>query len=309
MLQDRIEFPHTVLVDLSTSCNATCTMCPTQINPLRKKLIDPELFTLLVEQVAAFPVSPGMFYIGIHGEPLLDKRLAEKVGLCYSAGIKTVTISTNGSLLTRQRAREILEAQPYVIIVSLESMVPELFETIRRGLHHETIVANLKALFAVRNEIDSVTRIAIRFIISSRNAHEQASFTEYWSPFLKTAKGDYFAIDRIHNWGYGDPAKFHGSSPCPHVECTTILSDGSVVFCCLDHEAVYLLGNLRDRPLIEIFNDDEARRLRKVHRAGQRHTLAMCKTCDVAEQWHGTPIAPIYDDFVAKDWVRIPAGV
>jgi radical SAM protein with 4Fe4S-binding SPASM domain len=196
-----------------------------------------------------------------------------------------------------------------MVIVSLESMEAELYESIRQGLRHQVIVENLKSVFAIRNELQSPTRLAIRFIVSSRNAHEQNSFKEYWSPYLNTAKGDYFAIDRIHNWGYGDPTKFHGNSPCPHVECTTILSDGDVVFCCLDHEAVFLLGNLRNQALIDIFNGDEARRLRAVHRAGQRHTLEMCKTCDAAEQWHGTPLDAIYDDFVAKDWVRTPGSV
>ena len=301
-------FPQTVLVDLSSACNATCTMCPTQLNPLRKKLIDPALFQSIVDQVAQFPASPAMFYIGVHGEPLLDKRLADKVALCNSRGIKTVTVSTNGSLLTPERARELLQASPYIIIVSLESMDAALFESIRIGLRHDVVVENIKSLFTLRNALDSQTRIALRFIVSSRNAHEQQAFKQYWSSHLRLKKGDYFADQRIHNWGYGDPGKFYGSSPCPHVSATTILSDGSVVFCCLDHEGVYLLGNLKDRPLLDIFNDAEAQRLRAIHLAGQRHTLKMCSTCDVAEEWSGRPIDALYDDFAASNWVQMPAG-
>ena len=297
------EFPQYVLVDLSASCNSKCTMCPTQLNPLRKKMIDSRLFESIVEQASEFPVSPSLFHIGVHGEPLLDQRLAEKVALCTSRGIKTVTIATNGSLLTALRARELLEARPHTIIVSLESMDSALFESIRKGLRHEVIVENLKSLLAIRNEVNSSTRIAVRFVVSSRNEHELQSFKEYWSPYLNSGKEDYFSIDPMHNWGCGDPARFHGSSPCPHVACTTILSDGNVVFCCLDHEAVHLLGNLGDQPLVGIFNSEKARRIRAIHLAGQRHTMKKCMTCDAAELWRINPVHLINNDPVASESV------
>jgi len=306
-----VEFPQIVLVDLSTACNATCVMCPTQLNPLRKKMMDPALFESVVEQVSKFPVHPvnNKFFIGVHGEPLLDKRLAEKIALCRSRGINHVLISTNGSLMTAQRARDILEAEPYIIVISLESMDPKLFESIRKGLRHDVVVENLKSLLAIRNELNSSTRIGVRFIESVRNAHERETFQHYWAPHLNSAKQDYFSIDRIHNWAYGDPGKFYGNSPCGHTTGMTILSDGDVVFCCLDHEGVHHLGNAYQHSLLEIFNCEKARKMRAIHFAGQRHTLEMCKTCDVAEQWAGHPIAPIYNDFIAEDWVRMPGGV
>jgi len=305
---DGLEYPRIVLIDLSTACNATCVMCPTQLNPLRKKLISKSVFDAIVDQVSVLP-SNEMFFIGVHGEPLLDKRLADKVAQCRSRGLDYVLISTNGSLLSEQRARELLEAGPHIVTVSLESMDPAVFESIRKGLVHREIVENLQSLFAIRDELGSKTRIAIRFIESQRNANERASFVAYWDQFLNKEKGDYFAIDRIHNWGYGDPSKFHGNTSCPHTDYTTILSDGNVVFCCLDHEGVHLIGNITERPLLDIYNGEKARSLRNIHRSGQRHTLEMCKTCDVAEQWAGTPLDPLYSDFQAADWVRMPAGV
>ena len=200
-----IQYPHVVLVDLSTACNSTCVMCPTQLNPLRKKLIDPQLFESIAKQVSKIPYPPQdmMFLIGVHGEPLLDKRLAGKVALCRSLGIGNILISTNGSLMTPDRAREILEANPYIIVVSLESMEPGVYEFIRKGLRHDVVVKNLKSLLSLRDELNSSTRIGIRFIQSPRNTHESHSFQEYWAAYLNSERGDYFAIDRIHNWAYG----------------------------------------------------------------------------------------------------------
>jgi molybdenum cofactor biosynthesis enzyme MoaA len=104
-----------------------------------------------------------MFFIGVHGEPLLDKRLAEKVAQCKSKGLNNVLVSTNGSLLSEPRARELLQAAPHIVTVSLESMDPATFETIRKSLIHQEVVGNLKSLFSIRNEVGSTTRIAIRY--------------------------------------------------------------------------------------------------------------------------------------------------
>jgi hypothetical protein len=94
--------------------------------------------------------------------------------------------------------------------------------------------------------------------------------TAYWEPRLNRQKGDYLVVDRIHNWAYGDPGKFYGSTPCPNTEYMTVSSDGSVVLCCLDHEGVHHLGNIGERPLLEIFNSDKAKNLRQIHHAGLR---------------------------------------
>ena len=304
---DSLEYPRIVFVDLSTACNATCVMCPTQLNPLRKKIISASLFESVVDQVAALPAND-MFFIGVHGEPLLDRRLPEKVSLCRTRGLDNILISTNGSLLDEQRARELLDASPHIIIISLESMNPAVFEDIRKGLKHADVVANIKTTFRVRNEIGSRTRIGIRFIQSDRNARERNAFMRYWLPYLDRAKKDFFEIDRIHNWGYGTPGKFYGSSPCFHTKCMTILSDGSVVFCCLDHEGIHLFGNATEQPLLQIFNSEKAKKFRSFHLAGQAPTLHLCQTGDVAEPRVGKPLEPLYERFVAADWMSTSTG-
>jgi MoaA/NifB/PqqE/SkfB family radical SAM enzyme len=57
--------PTLIFLDLSSACNATCVMCPTQLNPARKKLIDPDLFRRIAVQVAALP-NLDWFLIGVH---------------------------------------------------------------------------------------------------------------------------------------------------------------------------------------------------------------------------------------------------
>jgi MoaA/NifB/PqqE/SkfB family radical SAM enzyme len=191
----------------------------------------------------------------------------------------------------------------------VESLRPEIFEGIRKGLKHSVVVENLKRFIELRNRLDAKTRIGIRFIESATNRSEKDEFMAYWEPFIDiNGRGDCFSIDHIHNWGYGDPNIFHGSSPCVHTRALTILSDGTVVFCCIDHDGVYQLGNARKQSLIDIYEGQEALRLRAIQDAGQRHTLKMCSTCDLPEVWSGNPLN-LYDEFVAADWISVPTKI
>lgn len=304
-----METPRLVFIDLSSACNATCVMCPTQLSPLRKKMIDPGLFARIVEQVAALP-SLDLFFIGVHGEPLLDKRLPDKVKLCGESGIREkVLITTNGSLATEPRATELLEAEPGVVIFSIESLNASTFESIRKGLKHSVVVDNLKRFFEIRNRLDARTRVGVRFIESGSNQAEKEEYMAYWTPFMDIeTRGDFFSLDRIHNWAYGNPDVFHGSSPCAHTGALTILSDGAVVFCCIDHDGIYQLGDANTETLLDIYHNQQARRMRELQLSGQRHTLKMCNTCDLPEQWVGKPLG-LYDHFIASEWVGRPALV
>jgi hypothetical protein len=298
-----VEYPKLVFLDLSSACNATCSMCPTQLNPLRKKQISPILFEKIASQVAELP-GLDWFFIGVHGEPTLDKRLSDKVKYCRDKGLASkVYITTNGSLLDQRRSLDLLTAEPGVVIFSIESMHPEVFEKIRRGLSYPAVMNNLRTFLETRDRLAAKTRVGIRFIESAGNSTVKEDYMTYWRPYIDIErKGDFFQFDRIHNWGYGDPNVFHGSSACAHIDALTVMSDGVAVFCCIDHEGVHVIGDANKESVLDIYNGKKARQMRELQISGQRHKLKMCSTCDLPETWAGQPMER-YDDFVASDWI------
>jgi sulfatase maturation enzyme AslB (radical SAM superfamily) len=302
-----IRVPHHIFIDLSTACNATCVMCPTQIDSDRKKVMPDALFRKIANEASVFSSEIDSFYFGVHGEPLIDKRLEQKVALCSELGISRTIVSTNGSLLNESRAISLLDAKPWVLIVSLESMSADIYEKIRVGLSHAEVVSNLKRLIQIRNETQSRTRIAVRFITSEWNAAEKPEFVKFWTSLLDTTgRVDYVETDPIHNWGYGNPDAAYGTSPCPHIELMTILSDGAVSACCMDYKAVHHFGNVADEPLLEVFNGPLAMEFRAVHLARKRNTLKMCSTCNIAEFWSDRASRTSFERasrFVASEWI------
>jgi sulfatase maturation enzyme AslB (radical SAM superfamily) len=282
-------------------------MCPTQIDSDRKKVMPDALFRKIANEASVFSSEIDSFYFGVHGEPLIDKRLEQKVALCSELGISRTIVSTNGSLLNESRAISLLEAKPWVLIVSLESMSADIYEKIRVGLSHAEVVSNLKRLIQIRNETQSRTRIAVRFITSEWNAAEKPEFVKFWTSLLDTTgRVDYVETDPIHNWGYGNPDAAYGTSPCPHIELMTILSDGAVSACCMDYKAVHHFGNVADEPLLEVFNGPLAMEFRAVHLARKRNTLKMCSTCNIAEFWSDRASRTSFERasrFVASEWI------
>jgi MoaA/NifB/PqqE/SkfB family radical SAM enzyme len=109
-----VRVPHHIFIDLSTACNATCVMCPTQIDSDRKKVMTDALFRKIAGEASVFSTEIDSFYFGVHGEPLIDKRLEQKVALCSELGITRTIVSSNGSLLDESRTIALLEAKPWV---------------------------------------------------------------------------------------------------------------------------------------------------------------------------------------------------
>jgi hypothetical protein len=83
------------------------------------------LFRRLAEETARKALAPALAY-HVMGEPLLYPRLPEALRLTRELGLRAV-LTTNGSLLTPERAAAAAEARPHFVAVSLQTPDPESF--------------------------------------------------------------------------------------------------------------------------------------------------------------------------------------
>ena len=100
-------FPAVVRIETTNACNARCIICPH--GDIRRPIrhMDDDLFTRIVDECAAC----GCREVHLHnfGEPLLDKRLEDRVRYAKNKGLPKVKIFSNGSLLSERRARGLIE--------------------------------------------------------------------------------------------------------------------------------------------------------------------------------------------------------
>src|SRR6185295_5049357 len=96
--------PVEYIVETTAKCNIYCPMCPRETHPQPKEDMPDEVFERLVK--GAGSTAEHMMLIGL-GEPLLDKKIFDRVVYCEQHGISTL-LSTNGTLLDEKMSEKLL---------------------------------------------------------------------------------------------------------------------------------------------------------------------------------------------------------
>jgi radical SAM protein with 4Fe4S-binding SPASM domain len=279
-----VDYPKKIQVETYLGCNARCPICTISQWTRKRGPMAGELFTKIVEQAAQFKDRLRVFSLYMDGEPLMDRLIEERVAQSKAAGLRNVGFSTNGSLLGEERSRRLLEAGLDWLAFSFDSIDKDTYESIRVGLKFDVVINNILHHVELRNQMDSPSKVIIRFIEQEGNRGQFESFRDYWSDRL-SGHLDEIQVYSAHNWGHGDQEqKDYGNTPCDYVfDNCVILRDGTIPLCCVDFNAEYVFGNLTKTPLLDIWNSPQWRRVRELHAAGNRSELELCSTCDIPE--------------------------
>jgi radical SAM protein with 4Fe4S-binding SPASM domain len=163
--------PRELQVEVTGACNLSCAMCLVRYRPKLGRAegsMDLGTFERLIEGL------PGLERVTLQGlgEPLLVPGLLAMVRLAAGRGIR-VGFNSNGMLLTRARAEELIEAGLDWLHVSLDGATAATHEAIRDGADFARIVENVRALAAsVRRAGGARPRISLVFVAMRRNVGE-----------------------------------------------------------------------------------------------------------------------------------------
>ncbi|MFH1732082.1 MAG: radical SAM/SPASM domain-containing protein [Planctomycetota bacterium] len=276
------EFPRRVAIENTTACNARCTMCPRE--KLRRKIETMDLPTfkrLLDDAVAA-----GASKISLHnfGEPLLDKDLAAKIACAKDKGVRETYIVTNASLMTEEKAEELIEAGLDRVKISFYGVTPEEYETIHAGLSYETTLANIKALLAAKKRLGGKKpKITLRYI---GGPIDFLKFCRQWLPYWPTCS---VVPGTFHNYSSG--RNFNPISKirrpdrmksCRYLKRSVvyILANGDVVPCCYDFNGVLNMGNALEENIADIWHGPRFQAFRLAHKNHEFHKYPICAACD-----------------------------
>ena len=223
------------------------------------------------------------------GEPLLDKRLPDRVAILKDGGVKQVSISSNVSLLNEERSRALLKAGLDVIIMSIDSLNKEVFEGIRVRLDFDEVLENAKRFIRLRNEINPGTRIWMRMIRQEENKDEWPVYHKFWSQLM--APTDRIYHHNIFNWG-GQLDRFKAieKSYEPNLPCVALWSlmvifgNGDVPLCNVDYNNKYPTGSVLEHPIEELWRSKVMNERRELHLTGAKGEISMCENCNVWEE-------------------------
>lgn len=157
-----------VFLEVTSRCNLSCENCVR--NAWNEPLGDmkPETFDRVMEDLSALPELREV-YFGGYGEPLLHPDFEKMLERIKSLGVR-VTLSTNGTLITEEKAKALIDLRIDRIYVSMDSPKADLFREIRGGADLDLVMENLKRVRVLRDERRSrFPTIGLEFVITNKN--------------------------------------------------------------------------------------------------------------------------------------------
>ena len=270
-----------VYVEITNICNMSCSFCHGHKRAPRR--MSTEEFSFIL---SALTDKTKYIYYHLMGEPLTHPQLHEFIKMAGERGFKSV-VTTNGTLL-KKRGEELLSAGLYKVNLSVHSFeggndaehlryIRELAEFSEKAAKEGTIVVFRmwnKGFDAGRNEttfnllkelIQGEWAENTRGIRIRDKIHIEWGERFEWPDSEAEIKGDKFFC-------YGLKDHFG------------ILSDGTVVPCCLDSDGIIDLGNVFTESLDTILNSDRAKAIADGFAKGET-SEDLCKRCGYAQRF------------------------
>lgn len=270
--------PVEYIVETTAKCNLYCPMCPRETHKQPKEDMTDEIFTRLVEESG--PSAEHMMLIGL-GEPFLDRNIFERIERCERHGVATL-LSTNGTFLDEPTAERLLASPLKHITLSFDGATRESFEYYRKGARFEKVRDNFVRFARMKAERKAPIQVVVQMVRMERNAGEAADFLRFWRAVpgvdqvrIKADETNLMRPEAGHSPGdWRHPCHYLWRGPL------YVKHNGDVYPCCqsymLDGRPV---GRVGERPLEEIFNSPEMRRMRKLHVEGRAGEIDICSRC------------------------------
>lgn len=286
-------------IEITNTCNLDCHFCPKHHR--KRRQLSEEEFDLLTDRMRG---KVCFLYFHLMGEPLLHPLLPQFVTMAREKGFKTV-LTSNGTLL--HRAMALLDTLPHKIQLSLHSHESnargELSEYMDQVMRFSTQAAGKGTCMVLRlwnqggmdRENEEVMRLIEKYVPKPWKERPDG---------FRLCDNLYLEFDRKFGWPGGggraasddsdgkqeesddkleaSPSKSKQEYFCKAlIKQIGVLSDGSLVPCCLDHDGDVILGNLFHQSLEEILASPRAQALVE----GFRHHAAtepLCQSCESA---------------------------
>ena len=279
-------FPVHLDIELNTTCNLRCIMCPQSFdNPGNCTPKKEDVLRCLREGSMKGSKSVKFNY---RGEPLLVGNLMEFVAYAKGLGYVDVSINTNGTLMDADfRAALMWHAERKIgldsITISIDSPDEETYEKIRRGGKLKYVVHNIRRLMSLkRGHRVNKPIVRITFVDMPENHGELNEFKNFWrNPGRCDEVGVGVCLDLESHEEEGRALPLFTCSQL--WQRLIILADGDVLPCCRGtlgfNEKLNVIGNIHDNTLEEIWNSPILEGMRGLHKRHESHEIKMCRLC------------------------------
>lgn len=277
-----LPLPFYYIIEPTNICNFNCSICPNSLvtNQATSGMMSLDLFDCILSQVTESARVIQLYWLG---EPLLNKNIFRMIQKCKQRTHAKIIISTNGSLLSSEVSKRLVDSGLDEIIISVDACESQdIYGKIRTGGDIKSLNDNIQSLLLNKGSMS----VVLQFIDMYINQPEKEKFLNKWKPFECKRE-----ISCLYTWANQIPSLNLASdnlSPVlrkRRVPCADLWNkmaihwDGSISACCFDYANKLVIGNCVDTLLEDIWNNSYANNLRNQHMRG-KNLLEPCSHCD-----------------------------
>lgn len=287
----RKKFPSVIQLQTTSACNSKCTCCPYHLlqknQPIR--FMSDELYQKIIDECAEHRI--GKISLYLFNEPLMDKKIIDRLNYAKLKNPNArIQLSTNAGLLINERASQIANAVDYLYISVQGGITDKKKYEETMSLRHDITYKNIMRLVGVVGSGNfklKLNNIAINNVIPFDNLTAMEKEKKFWSQLgiVRLNLGGFSTwANKINRRDDNYCKTIRGCSlkhrPLSHIH---VVENGDVVLCCRDWERKYILGNIEQSSLFDIWNNMQYRDLvEKIYLGKNAHDNFICYRCEDA---------------------------
>ena len=243
-----------IFIELRSKCNSTCTFCPVSIgNDIRDDItMDYELYKNIINQLVDLKF-PGRIAFFNNSEPLITKDLFKylKYATTNLNNDNIFHVCTNGIALSNKIGELLIESGINRITINVYT------DDLTKSLPEK--ILNFQEKVIKYNEKHNYIKLSIQ--------------KRYIKQVLCNKSGD------APNKPEATSMEFRNF--CLQVFTRLVIDPNGIIgLCCMDAFMKKTFGNIRQSPIIDIWNCSELQHYRNELLEGNRNELEVCKDCD-----------------------------
>ncbi|APD87547.1 hypothetical protein BM527_16430 [Alteromonas sp. Mex14] len=279
--------------ELTNKCPFSCIMCARTNNMTREEgIMSFDLFREIIDQLdhIGSDKTQEMWLHGF-GESLVHPDFDQFLSYAVDKGFN-VGLSVNPFLLTNKTSKKLLNCRPRHLYLAIDGHDNESFEKIRglKGAYDKS-VERLENFLSLKNALSPNTKIDIGMIDFELNKTSIAAMKEKWNNIDQSVN---FFAKPFTTWdgsaedvlALKNSTRTKIDSLNKPVTCDfpwkkmTVNWDGKVTPCCFDYNKKYVLGDLSQQSINDIWNGDQMKKLRAEFKSGNV-TNPLCENCEM----------------------------
>ena len=263
-----------IYIEITNACNLNCPFCIKNKRKINYMTI--ENYKYIIDKINGYTKE---IYLHILGEPLLHPNIIDLIEYANKKNI-LVNITTNGYLINNlknnhnlHRLNISLHSYNEIYKIDLNTYLDNIFNTIDK-IKDKTFIS-LRLWVGNKN-----TQYILNYINKRYNTNiiklENNTKTKITSNLIIDTFHEFIWPD-LNNDYYSEIGKCKGL-----IDHIGILSDGTIIPCCLDSTGVINLGNIYNESVNDILNKDIVKEMIDNFKKGKK-CQELCKHCSFLE--------------------------